>query len=506
MKSFIQNLKCEYSEKITALLQKKFSFALSSITNCAKLIILAQLIIKNNKKLVFITETEQSALKFQNDLKNLFGINTEIFPYQDGSIYDTNAKNLYKYAKQIQILRNQQDVIIIPQKALFEKFPDNNFLKNYSINIKIDDDINVEKIASNLVKLGYKRKTLVADVGEFSIRGDIIDVFPLSEQPYRIELWGDTVTDIRIFDNSNQRSISKVNNVIIQPVYKFILNKDSYKKLEKNIDLSEEEQVEILEQIKQENYFEGIEYYENCFNSDLTIISRLLSKDTVFVFDDYTQFKSRYEQIDENLQKQYLENIKTKLALPLENKNHYSLKEFLTTVSSFQKIYFDNFLSDEFDVNIELNTELIPYFASGLDDIAKFIKEKLKQKYKIVASTDYKNRIEEIFKDYEIPYNDKNAVDIVPNTVLAGSIIEDCKLIIITDKEFFNKRSKDITGVRYNYKRENLDFIETLNDIKEGDYIVHMVHGIGIFKGLSKQIIDNEEKDYLTLEIGRAHV
>ena len=78
------------------------------------------------------------------------------------------------------------------------------------------------------------------------------------------------------------------------------------------------------------------------------------------------------------------------------------------------------------------------------------------------------------------------------------------KLVVLTDKELFNKRSKDITATRYNYRRENLDFIETLNDIKEGDYIVHMVHGIGIFKGLSKQIIDNEEKDYLTLEYARS--
>ena len=500
MQSFIKTLNCEYSEKITALLQKKVSFALSGITNCAKLIILAQLLLKNNKKLVFITETEQTALKFQNDLKKFFETDSVIFPYQDGSIYDTNSKNLYKYAKQIQTLQNPANIIIVPQKALFEKFPDNDFFKDNNIKLNVNDDIDVEELALKLVKLGYKRKTLVADVGEFSIRGDIIDIYPLSEHPYRIELWGDTITDIRIFDNSNQRSTSKVKEAIIQPVYKFILDKNSYKSIEKFVDKDDENQLELIEQLKQENYFEGIEYYELCFNSDLTVLSRLLSNDFVFVFDDYTQFKSRYEQIDENLEKQYEENIKTKLTLPLKTKNHYSLKEFLTTVSSFQKIYFDNFLSDEFDINIELNTELIPYFASGLDDIAKFIKEKLKQKYKVIAASDYKNRIEEIFKEYEIPFGSENAVEIIDNIVLSGSIIEDCKLVVITDKEFFNKRSKDITGARYNYKRENLDFIETLNDIKEGDYIVHMVHGIGIFKGLSKQIIDNEEKDYLTLE------
>jgi len=509
MQEFIKNLKCEYSEKITALLQKHVSFAVSGITNCAKIIILAQMLIKNGKKLVFVVDSEQSALKFQNDLKNLFLKDAVIFPFQDGSIYDTNSKNLYKYARQIRILQNENknDIIIIPQKALFEKFPGSSFFKKNNINIKLDEDINVDELARKLVKIGYKRKTLVADIGEFSIRGDIIDIFPLAEKPYRLELWGDTVTDIRIFDTSNQRSVSKVQEAVIQPVYKFILNENSYKKIEKLIDKDEENQLELLEQIKSENYFEGIEYYEPYFNCDLAVITQLFSKDFVFVFDDYTQFKSRYEQYDENLQKQYEENIKTKLTLPLPQKNHLNLKEFLTGVSGFQKVYFDNFLSDEFDINIELTTELIPYFASGLEDIAKFMSEKLKQHYKIVTATDYKNRIEEILKEYEIPYSysakDKSSVLITDNMVLAGSIIEDCKLIIITDKEFFNKRSKDITGTRYNYRRENLDFIETLNDIKEGDYIVHMVHGIGIFKGLSKQEIDGEEKDYLTLEYAR---
>ena len=506
MQDLIKNLNCEYLEKISALLKKRVSFVISGITNCAKLILLAQLVISNKKKLIFVVETEQSALKFQNDLKNLFQKESVIFPYQDGSIYDTNSKNLYKYAKQIGILQNQEnaEIIIVPQKALFEKFPDNDFFKQNNITIKVDEDIDVENLSLQLIKLGYKRKTLVADVGEFSVRGDIIDIYPLTDNPYRIELWGDTVTDIRLFDSSNQRSITKQKEAIIQPIYKFILNDKSYKKIEKLIDKEEETQLELLEQVKNGNYFEGIEYYECFFNNDLTILPNLLSKDFIFVFDDYTQFKSRYEQTDENLLKQYDENIKTKLSLPLGSKNHFSLKEFLTTTSSFQKVYFDNFLSEEFDINVELQTELIPYFSSGLDELAIFILEKLKQKYKVIVATDYKNRIEEILKEYEIPYGSENTVEITDNIVLSGSIIEDCKLVILTDKEFFNKRSKDITATRYNYRRENLDFIETLNDIKEGDYIVHMVHGIGIFKGLSKQIIDNEEKDYLTLEYARS--
>ncbi|MCD7879566.1 MAG: transcription-repair coupling factor, partial [Candidatus Gastranaerophilales bacterium] len=265
-----------------------------------------------------------------------------------------------------------------------------------------------------------------------------------------------------------------------------------------------ENYLEQLEELKNENYFEGIEYYESLFNNDISAISRLIPDEFIFVFDDYTQFKSRYTQTCENLEKQYRENIKNNLALPLNVQKYYNLKEFLSSLSKFEKIYIDNFISDDFDITVELTTGLIPYFGSGTEEIANFINEKLKHNYTVITATDYKNRIEEIFKEHEIPFSynieDKNTVFITNNIVLAGSIIEDCKLVIITDKEFFNKRSKDITGIRYNYRRENLDFIETLNDINEGDYIVHMIHGIGIFKGLSKQTIDNEEKDYLTLE------
>ena len=507
MQNFIKNTKCEYIEKVRALIKKNTSFAMTGITNCSKLFLLCQFLNASNKNILFITDTEQNALKYQNDLNILFDFETVIFPYQDGSIYDANSKNMYKYARQVHILKNAQNykIIIIPIKALFEKFPDFDFYEKNKITINLDEEINTEKFASELIKLGYKRKTLVADVGEFSIRGDIIDIFPLSEKPYRIELWGDTVTDIRIFDNLNQKSIKKVKSVEILPVYKFILDDNSYQKIEKS---DNNYYFEIAEALKNKDYFEGIEYYESFFNSDLDILTRIFNPTNyMVVLDDYTQIKTKYEQISENLEKQYFENIQTEITLPLQQLNHHNLKEFLSTISSYLKIYFDNFISEEFDITIELNTELIPYFSSSTDDIASFITGKLKENYTIISATDYKNRAEEIFRDYEIPISDdlsdKISVHLINNLVSGGSLIKDLGLVIITDKEFFNKRSKDITAGRYNYRRENLDFIESLNDIKEGDYIVHMVHGIGIFRGLSKQEIDGEEKDYLTLEYAK---
>ena len=106
MQELLKNINCEYLEKVRSLLKKKTSFTMSGLTNCSKLFLLQQFLNLQDKNIIFITDTEQNALKYQNDLKNLFEFEPVIFPYQDGSIYDTNSKNLYKYARQIHILRN----------------------------------------------------------------------------------------------------------------------------------------------------------------------------------------------------------------------------------------------------------------------------------------------------------------------------------------------------------------------------------------------------------------
>ncbi len=522
MIDYLVNSNTEKIRELKRLFTRNKSFTVSGLSNISKMLSLAFFLNNSNKKVLFITDSEQNAIKYQNDLRKLLGLDSYIFPYQDGSIYDSNVRNIYKYQQQIDIL-NQIDtiqILIAPIKSLFEKFPSKMFFETNTISLSVDDSLDTTLFANRLLDLGYKRTTMVVDPGEFSIRGDIIDVYSFSQSPLRIELWGDTIVDLRYFDNKTQRSIEKAREAKITPVYKFVLSDqvistsnqrlsnviNEYSKTldEDLLNSIEEKFIEYKTKIDEEKYFEGIEYYEPYYNSDLKSIIDSLPKDFYMVFDEYSQLEQKFEFISDNYEKQYTENVKTLLNLPLESFNHLTLSKFHSLIAPLQKINFDNFINEEVDYQIEFDTKLVPRFSSKMDDVILYIADKQKEGFKVVIATDYRNRVEEILRDFEIPFSntfsDNLSAYFIDNLSMSGCEVEEYKLVVITDKELFNKKSKDITIAKKSYYKENQDFIESINDIKVDDYVVHMVHGIGVFKGLSKQQIDGEEKDYLTIE------
>ena len=218
----IGNLDNENYSQFQYLVKSRYSFAVTGLITILRLFLLKQAAKISKKKILFITSTEQNALKYQNDLQRAFDLKSEILPFQNISMYETIAPNCYEYAEQIRILRSRPDVVIAPVKVMLEKFPDEDFFDKNSVKIKVGEDIDTKKIGETLVQFGYKRSTMVSDIGEFSIRGDIIDIFSLDKKPVRIELWGDEVVDLRYFDNETQKSVEKIKEIEIFPVHKFL--------------------------------------------------------------------------------------------------------------------------------------------------------------------------------------------------------------------------------------------------------------------------------------------
>jgi len=457
------------------------SFVVSGLTTFLRLFLVDK-ILGLGKKVLFVTSTEQTALKYKNDFSSFFKVKSEIFPYQNVSIYEGVSQDIYDYSSQINILLNPSDLVILPVKALLEKFPEKSFFSDNKFTLKIGDSITQKDLLAKLTTLGYKRATMVSDVSEFSIRGDIADIFSLWENPVRLEFWGDEIVDIRYFNRDTQKSIEKIDSIDILPVYKFVLPKNPPKNFPK----------ELIDKFTEERYFEGIEVYQGYFNDKLTSLLDYFG-DYVLVFDEKSEVNSKYEFIEENYDKQIEENTKTEWMYPIKGKNHIPFNDFQSVVTKSPRVDLNNFIDSEFDEIIDLNAQTVKNFNANIDDIADFLYAH--KDYDITIATDYPDRVKEILDSYEI-----FDVEFANNISSAGTIIEDLKFLILTDRELFNKRNKEVTSSKRRSYKEKAEYIENINDIREGEYVVHSVHGVGIYLGLTQQEIDGQLKDYLTIE------
>lgn len=458
-------------------LTKSFSFAVTGLTTLLRLLLIQKIQKITEKKVLVITATEQNALRYQNDLKKAFGVNADLIPFQNISMYESVSPNRYDYAEQVRVLTEKPEVVIAPVKALLEKFPKQKFYEENSVTVKVGDEIDLKKLIQQFVDLGYKRSTMVSDIGEFSVRGDIIDFFSLDKNAVRIELWGDEIVDIRYFNNESQKSIEKIKSAKIMPMYKFTLKNGVPDEIKKE---------------DEEGYFEGIEVYQNYFNTDLASILDYF-KDYIIVLDETSELYSKYEFVDKNFEEQLQENLKLGLNVDLKGRNHIPFEDFIQKMAGFVKVGLNNFIDSEMDDIIEFNSQPVQNFGAKLDDITGYINSK--HDYRIIIATDYPERVKEILNEREI-------FDVEYNESLssAGAILEDFKTVILTDRELFNKRTKEVTSSKRSYYKEKPEYIENINDIKEGEYVVHSVHGVGVYKGLSQQEIDGQLKDYLTIE------
>ncbi len=466
-------------------LAKSFSFAVTGLTTLLRLLLIQKIQKITDKKILVITSTEQNALKYQNDLKKAFGLDADLIPFQNISMYESVPPNRYDYAEQVRILLEKPDIVIAPVKTLLEKFPTEEFYAKNSLDLKVGDEIDVKKTAQKFVDLGYKHSTMVSDIGEFSIRGDIIDVFSLDKNAVRIELWGDEIVDIRYFNNETQKSIEKVKSVQIMPMYKFTL--------ENGIP-------DIIKKEEEDGYFEGIDVYQSYFNDNLVGILDYF-KDYILVYDETSELYAKYEYVDKNFEEQLQENLKLGLNVELKERNHITFEEFIQKSAGFVKVALNNFLDSEMEEVVEFNSQPVQNFGANLDEISDFIKKYKSPSaatgkgYNIIIATDYPERVKEILSErdiFDVEYNESISS--------AGSILEDFKTVVLTDRELFNKRTKEVTSTKRSYYKEKPEYIENINDIKEGEYVVHSVHGVGIYKGLSQQEIDGQLKDYLTIE------
>ena len=362
------------------------------------------------------------------------------------------------------IISGNGNIVITNLMGYLRYLPTKKNYQQFFVDIKLNEEINPQKLVEKLVSSGYVRDSIVDKTGEFAVRGFIIDVFPIGEDnPVRIEFFGDFIDSIRYFDVNSQKSLSSINNILIKPCTEFL----SIKTVNES-------------HFKKQKY---LPYYETVTN-----IYTYLDNSYV-VYKDYDQLIVSYKSIQEEI----LEYRNTKDSDFSGNYMFQLDKLNVDNVINYMSI--NNITNKNF---LNYNIKTINNFNEDKNSINNFIRDAISNnKTVIICLTKYQIRsILKVLnmKIVETTFNNivENEVNIVSTPINEGFIYND--YIFLSSRELFIIKSK---SKKYNTKFKYAVSIKDINKLEIGDYVVHNVHGIGIYNGIKTLNMGDIVKDYI---------
>lgn len=416
------------------------------------------------------------------------------------------------------LVENKVDVLIVSPEIFMEKLPDKKTFKKALSLLKVGNTINREDLIQNLNNYGFKREEMVNSVGDYSVRGDIIDIFPCNlSSPVRVQLFDELVEQLEFFDLTNFKSIKKIERVVICPNTLYFIN-DNQSQLINSI----KEQVNF--NLTKLNYdaqykLKGIveELFLHLENKQLinagwvapflnynSNILNYFKEEPIIVFDDTKQI---FENTEFNYN-QYYESLKILMnggeILPEHEKFYFEKSkalDFKNQKIGFQHITTDNKIFKPQAVFNFKSSPLINYFGRFsllLTDINYF----LKNNYTILLyakNLNKSNLLQNFFLENKLESNlvksetdcKTNEVNIICKDVKFGGNFVDEKFVVIGSVELFGKTEKQIMSK----KKSDVFTLPKIND-----YVVHEVFGIGKCVGIEKLKFTDYEKDYVILE------
>ena len=357
----------------------------------------------------------------------------------------------------------EENYIVITNLMGYLRFlPNRDTYKNSIIDIKTGDTYNMQDLINKLYSLGYEKETVVSQSGQIAVRGFILDIFPFeSNNPVRIEFFDDEIEKISEFDVNSQLRYKYLDNIKIYPTTEFIVNVD-----------------------------DEIKHYMLPKYIDTQNIVQFMNNPIVF-FNDYNEIFNSYKFLTEEMLNYKLEN-----ELDKNIKFMYGLDE----VKCNDIYYFDRYNEKD----------LIDYKSKSIDNLnwnnnsaIEYLERMIAKKYTIIIALNNKMTARKVVEKLEkLPIVETNMNDIIDNHIniviqkMNGGFQID-KYIVISEKELFNK--KDINYI-YKAKFRMGNKIRDINKLEKGDYIVHFIHGIGIYQGIKTLNKNGLERDYIMLE------
>ncbi len=424
----------------------------------------------------------------------------EILPYEPlSSHYELTALRLSVLDK----LRRGEDLIVIaPVGTILSKIIPPQALFDSKLELITGQSLDREEFLAKLLTLGYERIEMVEAKGEFSVRGGIVDVYPItSPEPIRIDFLGETIESIRSFSPTSQRSTGIKDRVVILPKRELVLTQEALSRFKAKISSPES----LINSSLTEGYFEGIEWYLPSFYPELASIFNYLKEDSLIFLDGPDLIIEEVAKIEDEISSRYQETIsRGKFVLP-PKELLLSWREAETLMDKFQVISTPYLSDKETDRSVKFSVSSI----EGLTISSSLFVQQLglwqDEGWQIIFVAGYQAqaaRIQELLKEIGIESTiGLERLDHLPSIITGhlskGFELKDLRLAVISDRDLFPKPR----SFRRRYFDSEESFpISDFVDLKEGDLVVHLNYGIGRYLGLKNIKVEGTRRDFLLIE------
>ncbi len=482
------------SEILTLLKEKKQKhICLNGLIGSSKALVSAS-VFTNLPSLNFaVLPDNESAAYFYNDLENIFNeasLNYQkkkilFFPtsykrtYDGENIDSTNVLSRTEVLNRIYLSRQKTFVVTYPE-ALCEKVVTRKFYKNNTIEIKRGEKLSVDFFSDVLFEYEFESVDFVIEPGQFSIRGGIIDVFSFAgDHPFRIEFFGDDIESIRTFDPVTQLSIDNFAKITIVPNVR-----EGAKKEKREF---------VLDTITSNALFwiDDAKFISDRMNHEYEKISEVfLSISNESSNDLYIKNPQNIDSEDQPNRSSHRMTINKSLNDFFVNGDDFLQKANNSFVLEFGKQkYFKNSVNFDFELSPQ------PSFNKNFDLFFNDLNENTQKGFVNYILVDNPKQIDRIYSIIEDIQNSKNLTNDINFVTLnlslhEGFIDKDLKVACYTDHQVFDRYHK--FRLKEGYKTKESLTLKDLSELKPGDFITHIDHGVGRFDGLEK--IENNGK------------
>ncbi len=409
---------------------------------------------------VFILNDKEEAAYFHNDLEHLTGaLDICFFPdsfKRTGHYNELNSSHVMLRTEALTKFsgeRVHKKVLVTYPEALFEKVVNPKTLSGNMISIKVGENLQVDALMERFVGLGFKREDFVYEPGQFAMRGGILDIYSFgNENPYRIELFGNEVDSIRIFNPETQLSERKLLQVSILP------------NIETKFDTKEK--ISLLNYLPENTVI---------WAKDLNFTIGRIGKMETDLPDSFTLGQIAIDHDEDWLKELTREDFETTEDWTAQIKKRHLIEWYN---HSMEKI-----TGDDPTVAIQFATEEQPVFNRQFDMLIADLQRRSTQQYTPYIFAENPKQLERLRSIFEDLNAQINFVPL-PTAISKGFIDHDKKVLCYTDHQIFQRYHK--YKVKQAYTKGKALTMRALRELQPGDYVTHIDHGVGVYSGLQK--------------------